>query len=464
MKLIIKISILFLFSLPLLSIERLQIEELTYIGPPAENWLVAGIRSTVTNDLRRVSSDHEFEVITVEDQNEALKTATEKRKGGAKINLTDEVAKILAVDYRCVGSVQNINNVVRVNLRLLKGPDFKVWKSTTTDKKKSDLLELQNQVVFNLLKDIDGKINDEQKKVIEISRPKNQSAYEFYAKGLKLEFTDPKEALNYFSKAIEVDENYVDALLKAGQISYSPLSQKIEAQNYFEKVESILQTQGKQSTSEYAFLMHQIGRVSKGNIREEFYNKSKSVYETLGLKNTKGYADILSDIGYNEGNLEYLFEAKNILENIGLKKSLLYCQVLSPIASVYDDKYENTLKAMEYYLLSKSIMESMGFQNTYVYGYLLNNIGTVTKDKDEELEYFLKAKSVYDKLGLHKTNGYAMMMNNIGANYFNRDKLSTASEYFLKAKSIYEANGEYSSSGYKMVERNLEKLYEAKRK
>ena len=217
MKKILFTLTLLLLTTPIFSKAKIQVEELDYLGPPAESWLVAGMRSTVTNDLRRVAGNHNFEVVTVEDQNEALKIAGEKRKAGAKIDLSEEAAKILAVDYRCVGSVQNLDKVVRVTLRLLKAPDYKVWKSTTTDKNRSELLDLQNVVVYNLLNDIDGKLTNEDKKIIEIARPKSLTAYELYAQGIQFEKKpNLKQALLFMEQAIELDEDYFEAYRAAG--------------------------------------------------------------------------------------------------------------------------------------------------------------------------------------------------------------------------------------------------------
>ncbi len=373
LRIVLNVFLFFLLTTPIFSVAKIQVEELEYLGPPAENWLVSGMRSTVTNDLRLVSGSHNFEVVTVEDQNEALKTAGEKKKAGAKIDLSAEAAKILAVDFRCVGSVQNPDNVVRVTLRLLKAPDYKVWKSTTTDKKRSELLDLQNVVVYNLLNDIDGKLTNEDKKIIEIAKPKSLTAYELYAQGLKIKDTNPKQALLFYEQAIELDENYIDALSAAGSTTGITLNLFSKAENYLLRVEKILRNRGDANTLDYAIISVTLSGVYRinGYIDKaiDFYLKSKTIRDNLRLQNTSGYAVLMNNLG-----------------------------------NAYGDKGDLD-KELEFYLKDKAIEDNLGLQNTSGYADLMKNIGIVYEkngNKPQASKSWRKAYDIYSKLGFEK--------------------------------------------------------------
>lgn len=287
--------------------------------------------------------------------------------------MSAEAAKILAVDFRCVGSVQNPDNVVRVTLRLLKAPDYKVWKSTTTDKKRSELLDLQNVVVYNLLNDIDGKLTNEDKKIIEIAKPKSLTAYELYAQGLKIKDTNPKQALLFYEQAIELDENYIDALSAAGSTTGITLNLFSKAENYLLRVEKILRNRGDANTLDYAIISVTLSGVYriKGYIDKaiDFYLKSKTIRDNLRLQNTSGYAVLMNNLG-----------------------------------NAYGDKGDLD-KELEFYLKDKAIEDNLGLQNTSGYADLMKNIGIVYEkngNKPQASKSWRKAYDIYSKLGFEK--------------------------------------------------------------
>jgi TolB-like protein len=69
-----------------------------------------------------------------------------------------ESAKILAADYLCVGNLQNTGKVLRLNIRLLKAPDFSAEQTATLDGTLDEIFTLQDKVVESLLANVDAKM------------------------------------------------------------------------------------------------------------------------------------------------------------------------------------------------------------------------------------------------------------------------------------------------------------------
>lgn len=431
------------------TVERLQIEELTYIGPPAEKWIIGGIRGTLTNDLRRAALQ-KFDVLTVEDQNAALKIATDRRKAGEKINLTDEVARILSIDYRCVGQVQNIGGVVRGTLKLLKAPDFKVYKSTTTDKKRTELLELQNVVIENLMHDMDEKITTEAITTMEASKTKSLLAYEFYGKGINALDDNPSQALLSFERAIEIDKNFIDALIQAGRISIYPLSDYKKGSEYLIRAKNILENQGNSNSLEYATILRSLGQSynhkNELSTAESYYLESKKILENLGKENTDVYVEILRDFGVQNRDLDLIFRGISILEKNRKQNTLLYIDCLIGIAKLYldEESYDN---ALSYYSKAQEIAENNGYKNTFQYASILSNIANTLMWKDVYNEKVLnllnKSKAVRERLNLKNTRGYSFVLTYLGDYYRNKGNNLLALKYYKEAYNLKIKLGVY---------------------
>ena len=409
---------------------RIQIDEIKYSGPPAQSWIVAGIRDTVTNDLAKV---REVEAISIDDQNKALKMISERRKAGEKnLDPSKESAKILAADYLCVGNLQSTGKVLRLNIRLLKAPDFSAEQTATIDGTLDEIFTLQDKVVESLLANVDAKMKPEERLVIEVFTPKNKKAYELYMQGLQIKYTNPKKALDLFLEALKLEPDYLDALNWIGW-QYKALSQ-------YEKA-------------------------------LEYLNKKKKVLEDKRLSNHGEYATTLSNIGavYNERgkhaeSLEYFFESKKISENLGLIKTTLYATILNNIGAVYEalGKY---VESLDYYFQSKKIDEDLGLQKTAEYGTILNNIGAVYKSQGknaESLDYYSKDKKIREDLGLGKTEGYASTLNNIGAVYEAMGKYAESLDYYFQSKKIEEDLGLQKTAVYAIILNNIGLVYYSK--
>jgi len=156
-----------------------------------------------------------------------------------------------------------------------------------TDTVISDLTRISNISVVS---------NQDRKKIEEKPKPKS-AAYEWYAKGLEVQDTNPKQALANFTKALDIDPNYTDALMTAGWTAGYTLSLFSEALGHLEKAEGIFKGRNETKSTGYANLMGNIGTVyfSKGQLDRalEYYLKDKIIYDSLGLQNTADYALIM---------------------------------------------------------------------------------------------------------------------------------------------------------------------------
>lgn len=94
-----------------------------------------------------------------------------------------------------------------------------------TDTVISDLARIRNISV----------VSNADRKTIENKPKPKTAAYKWYAKGLELQDTKPKEALANFRKALKIDPNYTDALMSAGFTAGSTLNLFKEALGYLEK-------------------------------------------------------------------------------------------------------------------------------------------------------------------------------------------------------------------------------------
>jgi tetratricopeptide (TPR) repeat protein len=435
---------------------RIQIDEIKYSGPPKESWIVAGIRDTVTNDLAKV---REVEAISIDDQNKALKMIAERRKAGEKnLDPSKESAKILAADYLCVGNLQNTGKVLRLNIRLLKAPDFSAEQTATLDGTLDEIFTLQDKVVESLLANVDAKMKQEERLVIEVFTPKNKKAYELYSQGLQLADTNPKKALDLFLQALKLEPDYLDAMNMIGN-QYYKVSQYKDALSYYNKRKKILEEKNLNKHNEYATTLNNIGLVynqmeDKYELALEYYFKSKKINDALGDSKTVGYALTLNNIGtvyYLQGKqseaLDYYFQSKKIKEDLGLGKAEDNATTLNNIGLVYASygKYE---EGLDYYFQSKNILEDLGLGKTADNARNLDNIGSIYESKkkyEEALDYYFQSKKIKEDLGLGRTMANAITLNNIGIVYYDKGEYCKSAEWIQKAVTIQEHIGVQSN-------------------
>jgi tetratricopeptide (TPR) repeat protein len=442
---------------------RIQIDEIKYSGPPKESWIVAGIRDTVTNDLAKV---REVEAISIDDQNKALKMISERRKAGEKnLDPSKESAKILAADYLCVGNLQNTGKVLRLNIRLLKAPDFSAEQTATIDGTLDEIFTLQDKVVESLLANVDAKMTQEERLAIEVFTPKNKKAYELYAQGLEIANTNPKKALDLFLQALKLEPDYLDAMNWIG-IQYNRLNQVQDSLSYHKKRMKTLEEKNLAKHDTYATTLNNIGLVYAS--QDKYEEALDYLYQSIKIKSD---AFILTNIGslynyqrkYDEA-LKYYFQSKKIEEDHGLVKTANYAVTMNNIGTVYNsqNKYE---EALGYHLKSKKIWEDIGLVKTEGNASNLHNLGRVYQDQkkyEEALDYYFQSKKVKEDIGLGKTSDYAATLDRIGLLFLSQGQYVEALKYCLQSKKIREDIGFEKTAGYAFTLNSIGGIYNEK--
>jgi TolB-like protein/tetratricopeptide (TPR) repeat protein len=445
-------------------------------GDKAYSWISAGMTDTVISDLTRISN---ISVVSNADRKKILEEMKFIFSGLAAEDKMIKLGKLTGANVIFTGSYLVSGSRIRVHARLINVETGKVENSTKIDGTLDGIFDLQDKVVFTLMGETE-KINisdiktvtltEQDKKKIE-GKPKPKSAaYEWYAKGLELQDTNPKQALANFMKALDIEQNYTEALMSAGSTAGNTLNLFSDSLKYLEKAERIFKGRNETNSADYAKVMSYIGTVysSKGQLDRamEFSMNSQSIYDILGLQNTKGYANLMMNIGIiyaQKGQLdlalEYLLKNKIILDSLGLQNTSGYAKLMGNIGVVYVNKVQLD-PALEYYLNFQSIYDILGLQNSAAYANLMGNIGIVYARKgqlDRALEYYLKNKIILDILGLQNTTGYANLMFNMALLYETKGQLDIAGRYFRLAYDTF-VRANYLGEGRDMALNNAKRL------
>jgi len=419
-------------------------KQMTILVHPFENtgdkeysWISAGMTDTVITDLTHIQN---ISVVSNQDRKKALEEMKFSFSGLSEEDKMIKLGKLTGANVIFTGSYLVSGNRIRVHARLVNVETGKVESSTKIDGTIDGIFDLQDKVVFALMGETEKitiadikpvNLTEQDKKKIEEKPRPSTTAYEWYAKGLETQYTNPKEALANFKKALDIDPDYTDALMRAGWTAGNTLDLFSEALGYLERAERIFNGRDETKSSDYAHLMMNIGIVygNNGQLDRalEYYLNAQSIYDRIGLRNNAGYADLVGNIGivyWRKGQLD---------------------------------------RALEYDLKSQSIYDSLGLQNTASYANLMNNIGLVYSSKgqlDRALECYLKSQSIRDRLGLQNTAGYADLLNNTGSVYRMKGQLDSALEYYLKSQSIYDRLGLQNNAASANVVYNMALLYE----
>lgn len=416
-----------------------QAKQMNILVHPFENtgkaeflWISAGMTDTVISDLARIK---DISVVSNADRKKILEEMKFIFSGLAEKDKMIKLGKLTGANIIVTGSYLVSRDRIRVHARLVNVETGKVENTAKIDGTLSDIFGLQDKVVFALMggtekMQIAGinpiSLSAEDRKTIEEKPKPKADAYQWYSKGLELENTDPKEALVNFNRALDIDRDYTDAMIKAGFTAGNTLNLFNRAFEYLGRAEKVFRDRGETNTANYAALMKTIGTVydAKGRLDRalEYYSRSQVILERLGLQTTTDYAYVMNNIGVVYGR-------KGQLD-----------------------------RALEYFLKDKFIEESLGRQDTVGYANAMNNIGLVYKMKgqlDQALEYFLRGKFIQDRLGLQNTADYAAVMNNIGMDYMSKGQFDRAREYYSSSKIIYERLGLQHTGDYANLMHNM---------
>jgi len=448
-------------------------------GDKQYSWISAGMTDTVINDLMGI---REVSVISNADRKKIIEETKFDVSGLVDEETMVKVGKLTGANVIFTGSYLVSKNNIRVIARLINVETGKTESSAKIDGTLEDIFDLQDKVVLTLLSETtkvtipDVKqvriAEAEKQKIQEKPKPKT-TAYELYAKGLELQNTNPKEALTYYTKALEIDRNYVSALIQAGYTAGYTLNLFNEALNYLNRADNILKSRKAADTNEYASLMVYIGIVyhSKGDLDRalRYYTDSQQIWDRLGLQNTANYASAMMNISgvyWSKGDLDralrYDMDSQQIHDRLGLQNTAGYANLMMNIGNIHHPKGDLD-SALRYYTDSKQIRERLGLQNTADYARVMMNIGVVYWSKgdfDSALRYHMDSNQIQNRLGLQNTLGYADLMNNIGNVYSSKGDLDHALRYYMESRKIRDRLGLQNTGGYANLLFNMGIIYE----
>lgn len=429
-------------------------------GDKEYSWISAGMTDTIITEFTNIEN---IRVVSNRDRKKALHELKFAQTGFVEEDQMIKIGKFTGAQVIFTGSYLVSGNHIRVNARLVNVETAKVENSTKIDGTIDGIFDIQDKVVLTLMGDAEKisiagvkpvKLSEKDRKKIAIKPKPKLTAYEWYAKGLDIKDTNPKEALANFRKALDIDPDYNDALIEAGFTAGSTFDLFSEALGYLERAEKNVQGNRKTKSVAYAKLMVSMGSVYWGKGQHdsalECFQKAQTTLEGLGLQNGPGYAMLMNNTGvvYQHKDqpdraLEFYLKSESIYDAQGQQNSNGYAMLMTNIGIVYSGKGQHS-RELEYFLKAQSTYDGLGLQNTAGYGNLMNNIGAVCMDlgQDERaLEYYLKSQFTYDGLGMQKTVAYGNLIKNIAFYYEKQGSRDRAGKFYRMAYDIYMKAG-----------------------
>lgn len=426
--------------------QRLVIDEFEYIGPPQSKDMVAGIRSTLTNGLSRLPY---YDVTSIADQKKASRLVAEKQKmGDDKESASTELAKIVAADLSCKGTIQVSNNNILVNVSILKAPAYNVINGSNVQGDIKHPFDLQKELVKNLLAGTDIAISESDSENIELNQTKNETAFAEYSKGSEILYTDPKKAAVHFANALSKDLEFTDALEDLSNALFQMGDYK-KALNYMLKKKTILEKRNLQNSLDYSNTLCNIGIAyfALGDSKKalELCLEDKKLKEQIGQSKTKYYATTLQSIAgiylgqdKKEEALQTYEKARTLYILLALEKTHDYADLLVSTGAAYKQKGDYQA-ANSYYDDAAEIYKELGLTKTSSYATLLSNRGNLLlaqKDYKSALKNFIADKDIQDKLNLTNTEEYATTLSNLGLIMSELGQIPKAKEFKAQAEKI----------------------------
>ncbi len=173
--------------------------------------IINGLMESILDNLQQI-----------EDLRVISRTSVEKYRNNPKT--IPEIARELNVNYFVEGSGQKIGDQILLNIQLIEAPSDKHLWAEQYNREAKDIFELQREVAKSIADEIKALITPEEEERINKAPTDDLVAYEYFLKGLDQFFKGTREgleeAIQYFEKAIEHDQEFARAYADIA-ISYS---------------------------------------------------------------------------------------------------------------------------------------------------------------------------------------------------------------------------------------------------
>jgi TolB-like protein/Tfp pilus assembly protein PilF len=171
---------------------------------PDNAYFVEGIQDEILTRLAKIA---DLKVIA--------RSSTQRFQNKADLPL---IAQQLGVAHLLEGSVQKVNDQVRINVQLIKAANEAHLWAEVYDRKLTDIFAVESEIAKTIADTLQAKLTGSEQHVIAARPTENTEAHQLYLKGRffwnKRTGNDLKKSLDYFQQAIAIDPNY--ALAYAG--------------------------------------------------------------------------------------------------------------------------------------------------------------------------------------------------------------------------------------------------------
>ena len=122
------------------------------------------------------------------------------------------IAQQLGVAHLLEGSVQKVNDQVRINVQLIRAANEAHLWAEVYDRKLTDIFAVESEIAKTIADTLRVKLTGSEQRVIAARPTENSEAHQLYLKGRffwnKRTGNDLKKSIDYFKQAIAIDPNY----------------------------------------------------------------------------------------------------------------------------------------------------------------------------------------------------------------------------------------------------------------